>query len=118
MAKDQGHRSLRDQSADEIRNEQRSGADAPATPRPEDGPGANATMRKLWSEPGGEAYNVRNAPRGAGGEAEGHGDLTAAETPKATRRLEDATLKPEDRDATGEAIARATAVNGDDEGQK
>jgi hypothetical protein len=118
MADNPGRRSLHDRTADEIRNEQRGRAAAPTESRPEDGPEANATMRKLWSEPGGEAYNLRNATKGAGGEADGHDELTASETPKATRHLSDATLEPGDRDATGEAIARATSVNGDDEEQK
>jgi hypothetical protein len=74
-------------------------------------------MRQVWSEPGGEAHNYRNAMVGAGTKADGHGDLTAAETPEATRRLGDASLSPEDKDATAEAIERATAVNGDDKGR-
>ena len=88
--------------------------DAPADPARDAGPEGNATMRRVWSEPGGEAHNFRNATPGAGTRADGHEDLTAAETPEATRRLSDATLSPSDRDATAEAIERATAVQGSD----
>ena len=52
---------------------------------------------------------------GAGGKADNHSDLTAAETPETTRHLSDATLTPKDRDATAEAIARATGANGRDD---
>ena len=47
--------------------------------------------------------------------SDGHDEITAAETPETTRHLSDASLGPEDRDATAEAIDRATAVQGDDE---
>jgi len=106
--------SLKDQSADQIRNEQRGGANAPVDPNRDDGPEANATMRQVWSEPGGEAHAFRNAMVGAGTKADDHGELTAAETPETTRHLSDASLGPNDRDATAEAIQRATAVQGDD----
>jgi hypothetical protein len=109
--------SLKDQSADQIRNEQRGGADSPVDSERDPGPEANASMRQVWSQPGGEAHNYRNAMVGAGTKADDHGELTAAETPEATRHLSDATLSPKDKDATAEAIARATAVNGDDSGQ-
>ncbi len=62
-------------------------------------------------QPGGEAHALRNATIAAGTKADGHEDLTAAETPEATRHLSDATLGPNDRDATAEAIARAAANN-------
>ncbi len=108
MAEDrQAPHSLRDQSADQIRNEQRGGATNPADPDRSEGPEANATMRQVWSEPGGEAHNLRNAMIGAGTKADDHGELTAAETPEATKHLSDATLGPDDKDATAEAIARA-----------
>ena len=106
--------SLRDQSADQIRNEQRGGADSPIDPNAEEAPEANATMRQVWSQPGGEAHAFRNAMVGAGTKADDHGELTAAETPETTKHLSDATLSPDDKDATAEAIARATAVQGDD----
>ena len=67
-------------------------------------------MRRVWSRPGGEAESFRSATVGAGTKADDHGELTAAETPEASRRLGDATLTPDDMDATGEAIARATAA--------
>lgn len=108
--------SLRNRSADQIRNEQRGGADSPIDPEREGGPEGNATLRRVWSEPGGEAYNYRQAHSGQASQAgmDGHDELTAAETPETTKHLSDATLKPEDRDATAEAIARATAVQGND----
>ena len=106
--------SLQKQTADQIRNEQRGGADAPVDPNAVPGPEANATMQRAWSEPGGESHNFRNATVGAGTRADDHGELTAAETPEATRRLGDATLAPHERDATGEAIARAGAARGKD----
>src|SRR5215212_1175168 len=99
--------SLKERTADQIRNEQRGGDDAPIDPRSDGGIEGNATMRKVWSEPGGEAHAYRNATVGAGGKADQHGDLTAAETPEATRHLSDATLGPDDKDAIAEAIARA-----------
>ena len=99
--------SLREQTADQIRNEQRGGANTPADPNPDAGPEGNASLRQVWSEPGGEAHSYRNAMVGAGTKADDHGELTAAETPEATKRLTDATLSPDDKDATAEAIARA-----------
>ena len=59
---------------------------------------------------------VLNATMGAGGKADDHSDLTAAETPETTKHLSDASLGPDDKDATAEAIERATAVNGKDKG--
>lgn len=79
------------------------------------GPEGNATLREVWSRPDGEAMSYRGSLAGSGSKTEDHSELTAAETPEATRRLGDATLKPEDRDATAEAIARATAVTGREE---
>lgn len=110
--------SLKDQTADQIRNEQRGGAGSLVDPQGDPGPEANATLRQIWSEPGGDAQSYRNAMVGAGGNSDDHSDLTAAETPEATKHLSDATLTPKDKDATAEAIERATAVNGnaDDEG--
>jgi hypothetical protein len=100
--------SLKEQTADQIRNEQRGGRNTPIDPNAEAGPAGNATVRKVWSEPGGEAHNYRNAMVGAGTKADDQGELTAAETPDATKRVGDATLSPNDQDATAEAIARAT----------
>ena len=99
--------SLRDETADQVRNEQRGGAASPIDPDRSEGPEANATMRQVWSQPGGEAHSLRNAMIGAGTKADDHGELTAAETPETTKHLSDATLTPDDRDATAEAIARA-----------
>ena len=99
--------SLREQTADQIRNEQRGSAASPGDPDHSEGPEANATMRQVWSQPGGEAHSFRNAMVGAGTKADDHGELTAAETPETTKHLSDATLSPDDRDATAEAIARA-----------
>ena len=106
--------SLKDQTADQIRNEQRGGADTPIEPDADGGPAGNATMRKIWSEPGGEAHSYRNAMVGAGTKADDQSELTAAETPDTTRHLSDATLSPDDKDATAEAIARAAAAPGGD----
>jgi hypothetical protein len=107
-------RSLNEKTADQIRNKQRGGAHAPVDPNVVPGPEGNATMRRAWSEPGGEPHNFRNATIGAGPKADDHGELTAAETPEATRRLGDATLAAHERDATGDAIARAGAPRGKD----
>jgi hypothetical protein len=93
MATDDKRPSLRDMDAAEIRNRQRSSPEAHADGVNE-GPEANATMRRIWSDPGGEAYNLRNAMVGAGGKADDHGELTAAETPETTRHLSDASLPP------------------------
>lgn len=106
--------SLKDRTADQIRNEQRGGNDSPVDPNRDGGPEANATMRRVWDEPGGEAHAFRNAQKGAGGRADDHSDLTAAETPETTKHLSDASLSPDDKDATAEAIERATAVTGKD----
>ena len=112
--------SLRGQSADQIRNQQRGGDANPADPERDGGPEGNATLRRLWSEPGGEAYNYRQGQSGQTSQAgmDGHDELTAAETPEATKHLSDATLSPDDKDATAEAIERATAVNGKQPGRE
>jgi hypothetical protein len=109
--------SLRKQTADQIRNEQHGGAHTPIAPEQDGGLEGNATMRRVWSQPGGEANNYRNAMIGAGTKADDHGELTASETPETTKHLSDASLSPQDKDATAEAIERATAVNGDDRGE-
>ena len=72
----------------------------------------------MWSQPGGEAYAYRQGQTGQTSQAgmDGHDELTAAETPEATKHLSDATLSPDDKDATAEAIERATAVNGKEQG--
>lgn len=109
MADRHGPHSLKDRTADQIRNEQRSGGVADTANK---GPEANATMRKVWDEPGGEAYAYRQSMGGAGNRDEGHAELTAAETPETTKHLSDASLSPKDKDATADAIERATAVTG------
>jgi hypothetical protein len=106
--------SLRDRSADQIRNEQHGGDGTPVAPERDGGIEGNASLRRVWSQPGGEANNYRNATVAAGTKSDGHGELTAAETPETTRHLSDATLSSSDKDATAEAIERATAVNGQD----
>jgi hypothetical protein len=87
-------RSLKDRAADQIRNEQRGGGGS--ADRRAGAPEANDTLQKVWSDPGGEAHSYRNAMVGAGGKADDHSDLTAAETPETTRHLSDATLLPDD----------------------
>ena len=82
--------SLKDRDAAQIRNEQRGGSGS-IDPR-SDAPEANDTMRRVWSEPGGEAHAYRNATIGAGGKADNHADLTAAETPDTTTHLSDPSL--------------------------
>lgn len=117
MADRKAPHSLQEQTADQIRNQQRGGDNAPLDPNRDPGPEGNATLRRVWSEPGGEAYNDRQGLTGQTSKAgaDGHDEITAAETPEATKRLSDASLSPQDKDATAEAIERATAVNGDDE---
>ena len=105
----QGRPSLKGREAAQVRNEQRGGTGFPVE---RDGPEPNETLRTVWSEPGGEAYNYRNALIGAGGKADGHSDETAAESPETARHLSDATLDPSDKDATAEAIARLRSGGG------
>ena len=95
MATDDKRPSLRDMDASDIRNRQRSSPETHADGVNE-GPEANATMRRVWSDPGGEAYNLRNAMVGAGGKSDDRGELTATETPETTRHLSDASLTPEE----------------------
>lgn len=71
---------LKDEDLDVLRNRQRSGGN-PIVDEGE-GPEASATMRRAWSEPGGEAQAYRSATKGGGGDAEEHGRLTEEETPK------------------------------------
>jgi hypothetical protein len=113
MAEERRRPNLKDQPADQRLNASRGGDGSPLG---EGDPGAegNATLRRVWSEPGGEANNYRNALVGGGTKADDHGELTAAETPETTRHLSDASLSPEDKDATAEAIERATAVQGEE----
>lgn len=119
MADRKAPHSLQEQTADQIRNEQRGGANAPVDPNRDPGPEGNATLRRVWSEPGGEAHNYRQGQTGQTSKAgfDGHDELTAAETPETTKHLSDASLSPDDKDATAEAIERMTAVNGKDEGE-
>ncbi|ANY78763.1 hypothetical protein BB934_11430 [Microvirga ossetica] len=114
MAERKAPHSLKDQPADQIRNEQRGVIDSSVDPNREGGIEGNATMREVWDEPGGEAYAYRQSMGGAGNRDEGHDELTAAETPETTKHLSDASLSPKDKDATAEAIERATAVKGKD----
>lgn len=118
MADRKAPHSLQDQPADQIRNEQRGGIDSPVDPNRDGGPEGNATMRRVWSQPGGEAYNYRQSRTGQTTNAgfDGHDELTAAETPETTKHLSDASLSPDDKDATAEAIERMTAPRGKDNG--
>jgi hypothetical protein len=115
MADRKAPHSLKDQDADQIRNEQRGGIDSPVDPNRDGSIEGNATLRRVWSQPGGEAEAYRQGQTGQTSKA-GHDELTAAETPEATKHLSDATLSPDDKDATAEAIERATAVNGKEQG--
>jgi hypothetical protein len=94
MASDRDRPSLKDRTADQIRNAQRGGDLNPPDPNQDGGPEANATMRRVWSQPGDEAYNYRNAKPRAG-DTDGHSDLTAAESaPGTVEHLSDASLAP------------------------
>ncbi len=116
MAERKAPHSLKDQTADQIRNEQRGGIDSPVDPNSDGGPEGNATLRRVWSQPGGEAYSYRQGLSGEAG-SDGHDEITAEETPEATKHLSDASLSPDDKDATAEAIERMTAVNGKDDSE-
>ncbi|WP_210496127.1 hypothetical protein [Microvirga antarctica] len=72
-----------------------------------DGAEANATMREVWDEPGGEAYAFRQAIQGNNRD-EDHSALTAAETPETTRHLSDASLTPEEKQAMVDAATGKT----------
>ncbi|QRM29454.1 hypothetical protein [Microvirga sp. VF16] len=109
MAERKAPHSLQKQTADQIRNQQRGGDVANSSNA---GPEANDTMRKVWDEPGGEAYAYRQSMGGAGNRDEDHSDLTAAETPEATKHLSDASLSPKDKDATAEAVERMKTDKG------
>jgi hypothetical protein len=105
----QGGHSLKDRETSQVRDAQRGGTGAPVE---RGAPEPNETLRTVWSEPGGEASNYRNAMIGAGGKADDHSDETAAESPDTDRHLSDATLGPEDKDATAEAIERMRSGGG------
>ena len=90
--------SLKERTADQIRNEQRGGAASPVDPNRDAGPEGNATLRKAWNEPGGEAEAYRQSTNGPGNRDEGHEDLTAAETPETTRHLSDASQSSRDKE--------------------
>jgi len=98
MADRNAPHSLKDRSADQIRNEQRGGAASPADPNRDPGPEGNATQRRAWDEPGGEAEAYRQSTNGPGNRDEGHDELTAAETPETTKHLSDASLSPKAKD--------------------
>ena len=105
----QGGQSLQDREAAQVRNAQRGGTGSPVER------GAlepNETLRTVWSEPGGEAYNYRDALVGAGGTADDHADETAAESPDTPPHPSAATLGPNDTDATAEAIQRMRSGGG------
>ncbi|WP_029032197.1 hypothetical protein [Salinarimonas rosea] len=74
---------LKDEDVSRLRNRQRD-ENAPVE---QGGPEGSLTQRKAWGDPGGEAQAYRAATSGAGGDASGHGDLTARETPETTRHL-------------------------------
>jgi hypothetical protein len=105
----EGRSSLKGREAAQVRNAQRGGTGSPVE---RDAPEPNETLGTVWSEPGGEAYNYRNALIGAGGKADGHSDETAAESPETARHLSDASLGPNDKDATAEAIDRMRSGGG------
>jgi len=116
MATDDRDRpNLRDMDASDIRNRQRSpgGTDHP---QPSDAEASHA-MRDVWSNPGGEAYNYRNAMVGAGGKADDHSDLTAAETPETHRHLSDASLSPKPDAEANEAANTLGQPEGGSAGQ-
>lgn len=71
---------LKDEDVSVLRNRQRN--DGNPTVDEGEGPEGNATMRRAWSEPGGEAQAYRSATKGAGGDAEEHGRLTEEEARK------------------------------------
>jgi hypothetical protein len=92
MASDRDRPSLKDRTADQIRNAQRDGDLNPPDPNQEGGPEGNTTMRHVWSQSRDEAYNYRNAKPRAG-DTDWHSDLTAAESaPGEIERLGDASL--------------------------
>ena len=64
MAERHAPHSLKDQSADQIRNEQRGGDDSPVDPNRDGGIEGNATLRRVWSQPGGEADAYRQGQSG------------------------------------------------------
>ena len=114
MAERNAPHSLNRESADQIRNQQRGGDANPPDAGRDGGPEGNATLRGLWDEPGGDAYAYRQAMTNERKPGRRSSELTAAETPETTRHLSDASLSPDDKDATAEAIDRATAVTGKD----
>ena len=106
MADDRDNPSLKDRTADQIRNAQRGGDLSPPDPNQDGGPEGNATMRRVWSQPGDEAYNYRNATVAAGTKTDNHSDLTAAESaPGAVEHLSDASL-------SAKALARMGSASG------
>ena len=114
MAERNAPHSLNRESADQIRNQQRGGDANPPDAERDGGPEGNATLRRAWDEPGGDAYAYQQAMTNEENRDGDHSELTAAETPETTRHLSDASLSPDDKDATAEAIDRATAVTGKD----
>ena len=97
MASKHDRLSLKDHTADQIRNLQRGWDLSPPDPHSDGGPEGNATMRRVWSQPGDEANNYRNAKPAAGTKTDNHSDLTAAESaPGTIEHLSDPTLSPPD----------------------
>jgi hypothetical protein len=108
MAENNTPHSLNNKSADQIRNQQRGGDAGTSKAGEENGPEGNATLRRAWDEAGGDADAYRQAVSRQDDFNGDHSELTAAETPETTKHLSDASLSPEDRDATAEAIHRAS----------
>ena len=106
--------SLKTESADQIRNQQRGGDTSPPEASRDGGPEGNATLRRAWDQPGDDADAYRQSVTREDNQDGDHSELTAAETPETTRHLSDASLSPDDKDATAEAIERATAATGKD----
>jgi hypothetical protein len=97
MTSNRDRLSLKDRSADQIRNLQRGGDLSPPDPNHDSGPEGNATMRRVWSQPGDEAYNYRNAKPAAGTKTDNHSDLTARESaPGAVEHRSDPSLSRRD----------------------
>ena len=61
MAERNAPHSLNRESADQIRNQQRGGDANPPDAERDGGPEGNATLRRAWDEPGGDAYAYQQA---------------------------------------------------------
>jgi hypothetical protein len=101
MASKRDRLSLKDHTADQVRNLQRGGDLSPPDPNHDSGPEGNATMRRVWSQPGDEANNYRNAKPAAGTKTDNHSDLTEAESaPGTVEHLSNPSLSA--RDGSGD----------------